>query len=366
MNKLFRNLVSIIKISIYRIKGYSIGNGVYIEHGSKIEGNKVIIGKNTYIGRNVIIQSKTIILGENCVIFPNVNIHTEKFLMMKRGKLSRNCIFKANCIKIGRDFWCNENVEAGGGGWQKKTSKLRIGSYTHVGKNAHFNVCQAIKIKGKTGVGMDCMIFTHSSGNGQSILEGYPVSEERVEIDTNVSLYSRVIVIPGTIIKKGVTVGAGALAKGMLDENSFYAGIPAKLISKVLPKNDDEKLNILKGIILNMLPDCTVTENNYTIFVKNEIAVLLSFSINEEIISAVEQQHQDKSIICIYLDGNIKLNSKNTGINLGNSTITGTSNDISEKIRDEFRRKGIILRMINYKPKLLSYNGLVKAGIELE
>jgi hypothetical protein len=39
-----------------------------------------------------------------------------------------------------------------------------------------YNAC------GFSGIGMGCMLFTHSAGQGQSVLEGYPYTERPIVI----------------------------------------------------------------------------------------------------------------------------------------------------------------------------------------
>lgn len=54
-----------------------------------------------------------------------------------------------------------------------------------------------------------------------------------VAIGNNVFIGARAIILPGTTIEDNVIVGAGAVAKGVLEAGNIYAGNPAKKIGSV-------------------------------------------------------------------------------------------------------------------------------------
>jgi hypothetical protein len=57
------------------------------------------------------------------------------------------------------------------------------------------------------------------------------LESEKILIHENVWLGSKATVLKGTEIKTGAVVGANSLAKGILEANTVYGGIPARIIS---------------------------------------------------------------------------------------------------------------------------------------
>ncbi len=61
----------------------------------------------------------------------------------------------------------------------------------------------------------------------------HSVRSEPVIIEDYVWLCNRVTILPGSIIRTGCVVGAGAVVKGVLEAGWLYAGVPAKKIRKL-------------------------------------------------------------------------------------------------------------------------------------
>ena len=62
----------------------------------------------------------------------------------------------------------------------------------------------------------------------------------RIDIDNNVFVGARSIVLPGTHIESNVIIGAGSVCKGFYESGFVYAGVPAKsvcTIEEYLEKN---------------------------------------------------------------------------------------------------------------------------------
>jgi acetyltransferase-like isoleucine patch superfamily enzyme len=349
--------------AFFRSKGYHIGRNVHFGRNVTLAGEQVFIGDDCYFDDGVTITSPVIKIGRNSIFFSDIDIFAlRSFKIGPRCKISRNCVLKANRIEVGHDLWCNEYVEIGGGGWQSPTANITIGDFTHIGKNAHLNVCKAIDIDGYCGIGMDCMLFTHSSGNGQSVLAGYSSVEAGIHVGLNVSLYSRVIVAPGTTIEDGVTVAAGSYVRGVLERDGFYAGSPAKLKSKVVHPSAEEKYRIMKHILvpLEEFSDGYTCrqKDTWVIVVKELSAAARSYIHNADIPS-------DHIFCVVCLEDEAQIDFYGTYINLGANTISGQTGDGTEQIRDALRREGIILDFHNYTPKKLDATSLKEKRIEL-
>ena len=347
-------------ISELKKLGWEIGTNVTIEDGVVLKADHGRIGSNTHIGKNVRMDAEIIHIGENCIFFPNTDIKVNnEFSIGNRGKISRNTCFRANSIIIGHDFWCNEQAEVGGGGWQKNTADLSVGNLVHVGKGASINVCCPVTIGSYTGIGIECMIFTHSSGNGQSILEGYKHVEAPVHIGNHVSLFTRDIIAPGTRVEDNVTVAAMSFVRGTTEERGFYAGCPASLKKKTVPVNKDRWYELLRDVLK--------TEINEALYVP------WSSGYNEKepvfYISEMKEEYADCLSNCdrpIVISGCGSCNLDRTAVfDIENMIVSGEKTSKTEKVRNALRRNGILFEFGEYYvPDLLQYEKLVSSGIE--
>lgn len=335
----------------YKFKGWQIGKNVIIEKGCILEANEGRIGDNSYIGKNCKIKGNKVSIGENCLFFSNSDILVKNdFIIGSRCKISNNALFRANSIHIGEELWCNEFVEVGGGGWMKKTANLKIGNHVHIGKGASINVCEPVTIGSFTGIGIECMIFTHSSGNGQSILKGYKHIELPVVIGNNVSLFTRAFIAPGVTIADGVTIGAMAFVTCKTNTNWFYAGIPAK--EKYITNS------IIYSDQIHFLKEALVKELGVSVIDKYVcICEILTKDVLENLSNSCE------AIICQKANC---FNQNYAIFQIDKNIVSGKSTDVTEKVRDALRRNGILFDYSNYIPKLLNYKDLINNGIEKE
>lgn len=365
-------LLGYIRVLLLRLKGYKIGNNVKISNKVKIKGSDVTIGDNVSISTNTKIYAKSIIIGNNSLFFENVQVFAmDAFYIGARCKISKNCILRAYNITIGNELWCNENLDIGGGGWRKHSAVIKIGDSVHIGKNVTINVCQSVTIGSYTGIGMETMIFTHSAGNGQSILCGYAQIEKEVHIGNHVSIFSRAFVLPGTFIEDGVILGAMALARKRLNKNSLYVGVPAVKKKEIVDLSIENKIKKIKEILEYELVYFDKIHNldylNAIILMKEKAAILFIHSTNyNSILSTLEDLKQKKAEIVMITFSEDKFCAVDiTVINLTGNTISGITSDTSELLRDVFRRYGIILRYDGYIPYLIDINDLKKKHIEI-
>lgn len=366
-------ILNILRIMKFKLRGYSLGRNIRISKGVKIEAEKVSIGDNVYIGKDVIIKAKEVNIGDNCLLFDRVNINViNKFVLNKRSKISRDVTFRAYDIVVGEELWCNEGVDIGGGGWKKNTAKLFLGDNVHLGENVMINVCQEVRIGNQTGIGIETMILTHSSGHGQSILQGYNHIERAVNIGNNVSIYSRAFITPGTIIKNGVVLGAMSYARGILDEKCLYLGTPAKKVRMFTELACNEKYKNIKQLIENELElRCSLTSNTEYMVYQNHmenikyVIILWNEKDKEFLNTDLKNILADSISIVINIVGNEYDSNFSCEFNLNNFTLTGKTTQLSEKLCDIFRRYGMIFKRKGYESFLLDYKSFKQSGIEL-
>jgi len=88
-------------------------------------------------------------------------------------------------------------------------------------------------------IAVHCVIVpsSHRSAAGAPIT-AQGVDKRGIHIGTDVWLGAGVRVLDGCVIESGVVVGAGAVAKGRLQPNGVYAGVPARFVKFRTPDSE--------------------------------------------------------------------------------------------------------------------------------
>jgi acetyltransferase-like isoleucine patch superfamily enzyme len=227
---LFGFLPGILKIWIYRLRGYRIGRRVSIGFGSVICAERVEVGDDTKIGFLTIIRGKDVKLGS-------------------RVKIGSTTFLDTPHIEIGDGTKINEQVFVGG--LQFPDSKLIVGRNCQIMQMSFINPARTITIGDDTGIGGHCLIFGHTSWLSQ--FEGYPVDFQPIEIGRSVSLAWRVFVLPGTRIGDGAVVGANSVVSRIVPPRCLTVGFPARVVSQYpdFPREvgEEEKIGMLANIM---------------------------------------------------------------------------------------------------------------------
>jgi len=227
---LFGLLPGILKIWVYRLRGYRIGKRVSIGFGSVICADQVEVGDDTKIGFLTIIRGKQVKIGAR------VQIGSTTFL-------------DTPYMEIGDGTKINEQVFVGG--LQFPDSKLVVGRNCQIMQMSFINPSRNITIGDDTGIGGHSLIFGHTSWLSQ--FEGYPVDFQSIEIGRSVSLSWRVFVLPGTKIGDGAVVGANSVVSRTVPPRCLSLGFPARVVAQSpdFPKilDDEEKRKILRNIM---------------------------------------------------------------------------------------------------------------------
>lgn len=200
-------LPSFLKVTLYRLRGATIGRGVTIGPLSVIVGATVSIGDDSHVGFATIVRGREISIGRH------VKIGSTTFLDVEK-------------ITIDDDAKINEQVFAGGPTLPE--SHLHVGKRCIVMQHTFLNATKPLIIEDGAGVGGKCSIFTH--GSWQDALDGYPVKFAPVRIGKNVWIPWNVFVMPGVTIGDGATIGAGSLVTKDVPAGALAAGVPAKVI----------------------------------------------------------------------------------------------------------------------------------------
>ena len=149
---------------------------------------------NIRLGKNVRINGlpNKINIGNNCLIYDNCNF---EFSDNSDIRIGANVIFSYGVV-----FCCNRKISIG--------NDVQIGEYTSLRDTTHRHEDIKVPIK----------------------YQG-DISDPIIILD-NVWIGRGCLIMPGAYINSGVIIGANSVVKGKLDENSIYAGSPAKLVKK--------------------------------------------------------------------------------------------------------------------------------------
>ena len=135
---------------------------------------------------------KNIIIGKNWTIYNDCNFEFSENADLSIGS---NVIFSYGVV-----FCCNHKIFIG--------NDVQIGEYTSIRDTTHSYADLNVPIK-------------YQNDSSKTII-----------IKDNVWIGRGCIIMPGTIINRGVVIGANSIVKGILEENSVYAGSPLRLIKK--------------------------------------------------------------------------------------------------------------------------------------
>lgn len=107
-----------------------------------------------------------------------------------------------------------------------------IGSGTWIGQQCFFHAAGGLTIGANVGVGPGVKIITsfhREEGRARPILHSQ-VEFAPVEIGDDCDLGVGSVVLPGTVLGRGVQVGAGAVVKGTVEDYAVVAGVPARVL----------------------------------------------------------------------------------------------------------------------------------------
>lgn len=197
--------------------------------------------------KNTLIKAAEIEIGKDVSLGNNVNINTRgKFSIGDRSRLGDDVEIIGNNITIGKDLFHSKGLRIGGGGRYHPDANFKIGDRCTIHNN-FINICKEVIIGNDVGLSPDVAIITH--GYWLSVLEGFPAKFAGVIINDGVIVGYRSVILMGVTIGKNVVIGANSVVVKDLEENSIYAGNPAKFIKKVVPLRLDERINKIKEII---------------------------------------------------------------------------------------------------------------------
>jgi acetyltransferase-like isoleucine patch superfamily enzyme len=129
-----------------------------------------------------------------------------------------------------------------GGAISIRNSHVSFNTVIHAGKDAEIRINDSfishnctIVAKSKIIIGSNCLIAelvtirdqNHLFSDRTKLIQDQGFSSKPIIIEENVWLGCKATILAGTTIGRNSIIGAHALVKGAVEENSLYAGIPA-------------------------------------------------------------------------------------------------------------------------------------------
>lgn len=206
---------------------------VDLDNNVHITAKQLNIGNNVRFGKDVKINVRgTFEIGDNSIIGDRFTANAEELI-------------------IGEYFYNgptdSRGMVIGGGGANFPYAKLKIGDRV-VCHTGHINLASPVTIGNDVGLSHDVDLITH--GFWYSILEGYPRVFKEINIGNNVIIGWKTVIMSGVTIADNTVIGShSTVTKSLLDTKAIYAGSPAKLIKHITEPSQQEKHDMIRGLI---------------------------------------------------------------------------------------------------------------------
>lgn len=136
-------------------------------------------------------------------------------------------LIKSQFKKIGSNVNLQKGIQIIG------HQNITIGDNSGIGRNSYIFANAEVRIGANVLVGPEVIIHTsnHMTFRSQKIIDQAYI-HENIEIEDDVWIGSRAIILGGVTLSEGTVVGAGAVVTKNTDPYCIYAGVPAKKIGE--------------------------------------------------------------------------------------------------------------------------------------
>lgn len=139
---------------------------------------------------------------------------------------------------------------------------VEIGNNVHIGDNAYISAKGGLYIGDNTHISRNLLLYTDNHNyRGAYLPYDNTFIEKKVIIEKNVWIGMNVVILPGSHIKEGAIIGAGAVVAGTIEKLSIYGAS----LGKIINKRDDEHYQRLESAKMygaengnKLIEDCRV------------------------------------------------------------------------------------------------------------
>jgi maltose O-acetyltransferase len=117
---------------------------------------------------------------------------------------------------------------------------VRIGAHSRINRDCCLDARGSIHIGDNVSVSPEVAILTT---HHRLDSPGFPLESRGVVIEDYVWIGMRATILPGTIIRRGAVVAAGAVARGEIPAMTVVAGVPARPVGMRPPEGLDYVLD---------------------------------------------------------------------------------------------------------------------------
>jgi maltose O-acetyltransferase len=110
---------------------------------------------------------------------------------------------------------------------------LTLGFDVFVNGDCYIDAHAPVEVGDRAGIGQRSVILTEDHDLGPPERRFGEMFDRGVTIGAGAWIGAGVVILPGTAVGDGAVVAAGAVARGTLEPNTLYAGVPAKAIREL-------------------------------------------------------------------------------------------------------------------------------------
>lgn len=130
-------------------------------------------------------------------------------------------LYKMGGIKVGAGVNICAHCFVGG-------KNLEIGNGTFINYNVWLNTAGGIKIGNNCNIAMNVSFITSTHEIGNKDRRAGKSLAQPIKVGNGCWIGANSVILPGVRIGDGVVIAAGAVVNADCDNNSIYAGVPAK------------------------------------------------------------------------------------------------------------------------------------------
>lgn len=219
-----------------RAREIDIEEGVQIDDGVTLAGDRIHLGAGTRIRNNSDLRATELTIGTRCDVGAGSRVLVaEVFQVGAAGRWDDGAQIVCRRFTAGNLLFLGDDFCVGAGGTMESTAEVTIGHRVALGSHCVFNANLPIVLEDQVGSGDYVTLWTSGFHFGHSILDGYTPAYAPIHVERNVWLAYHVTVLPGTRIGQDTIVAAGSIVTKDLPPRCLAAGVPAQVRRQLEP-----------------------------------------------------------------------------------------------------------------------------------